>query len=164
MLDTVRSPTGRHDFHIVAIRDIRCGRIWSILSAGVKSASDPAAGYREPVLLRLWSARTVAAAGSRSHRNLLFFDFGFSESPSMAAVGFCLQSRTARVLQIQILVRLSDLARFVWHCTNRLPFEIAAANRYFILRISQHQLAGRPDQGESRPSRPDERFPLYHIL
>jgi hypothetical protein len=32
VLDFVRSPMGRHDFHIVAIRRIRCDRIWGLLS------------------------------------------------------------------------------------------------------------------------------------
>jgi hypothetical protein len=32
VLDSLRSPMGRHDFHIAAIRRIRCDRIWGILS------------------------------------------------------------------------------------------------------------------------------------
>jgi hypothetical protein len=31
VLDSRRSPMGRHDLHIVAIRHIRCDRLWGIL-------------------------------------------------------------------------------------------------------------------------------------
>src|SRR4030081_3699158 len=98
MLDSVRSRKGRHDFHIVAIRDIRCGRFRRVLSPGVQSDSGTVAGNRKFVLLRLWPARTFAAAGSRSFRNLPVFDFGLSESPSMAVDRPCPQCRPARVL------------------------------------------------------------------
>ena len=51
-------------------------------------------------LLRLWPARTFAASGGRSYRNLCVFDFGFVESRSMAADRHRLQSRAVGVLQI----------------------------------------------------------------
>jgi hypothetical protein len=35
VLDSARLSQGRHDFHIVAIRRIRCDRVWGILSPAV---------------------------------------------------------------------------------------------------------------------------------
>src|SRR6266704_5392690 len=98
MLDSVRSRTGRHDFHIVPVRDIRCGCFRSVLSPDSQDVSGPIAGYRKLVLLRLWPARTFAASGGRSYRNLCVFDFGFVESRSMAADRHRLQSRAVGVL------------------------------------------------------------------
>src|SRR6266404_8737481 len=117
---------GRHDFHIVAIRRIRCDCIWGLLSPPVQNASDPVAGYRELVLLRLWPARTSAASGRRGFRNLSAFDPGFAESPNMAADRHCLQCRAVSILQVQIPVRCTDIAQLGWRCANRLPFEITA--------------------------------------
>src|SRR5229473_2436525 len=83
VLDFGRSPMGRHDFHIVAIRRIRCDRIWGLLSPAVQNASDPVAGCRELVLLRLRPAGTSAASGRRGFRNLSAFYFGVAESADM---------------------------------------------------------------------------------
>src|ERR1700722_2390793 len=79
VLNSTRSPQGRHDFHIVAIRRIRCDRIWGILSPAVQGASSPVTGCREPVLLRLWPARTSAAAGCGGPGNLSVSDFSVAE-------------------------------------------------------------------------------------
>src|SRR5438477_9001156 len=94
---------GRHDFHIVAIRRIRCDRIWGLLSPAVQNASDPVAGYRELVLLRVRPARTSAASGRRRFRNLSVLDFGFAQSSDMAADRHCVQRRAAGVLQYKLL-------------------------------------------------------------
>lgn len=110
--------SAKHDFHIVAISNFRCDRFRRVLSARVSSASDPIAGRRELVLLWLWPARTFATTGSRSFRNVSVFDFGPAESCDMAAGRYHLQSRALGVLQIQILVRRSDVSRFGWCCAD----------------------------------------------
>src|SRR5438105_10786435 len=130
---------GRHDFHIVAVRHIRRGRIWGILSSALQNVPAPAACYRKLVLLWLRPARASAPFGYRSLRNVFVFDSGVTQSAAMAANGHCLQSRAVGILQIQIPVRGIWIARLSWRRADRFPFEIAAADRDFVLRIPQHQ-------------------------
>src|SRR5579871_6594528 len=59
-----------HDLYIVAIRCLRRDCVRALLSACAENLSGWAARGREPVLLRLWTARAIALAGCRRARHL----------------------------------------------------------------------------------------------
>src|SRR6202035_3849005 len=93
---------GGHDLHFVAIRHIRRGRIRALLFAGDPATSGSFAGAVEPVLLRLWTARIIADGRGRGPRNVPVFNPGDQGTGDLVAYWHRLQSRSARLLQIQI--------------------------------------------------------------
>src|SRR5437868_6519701 len=109
MLELSQLPLGRHDFHLLAVRRLRRDRICGLLPSGAEGVSGPAAGLRQPVLLRLWPAGTARVAGRRGLRNLPLPDPGIARPAGLASGRHRLQSHTARVLQIQTAVHRSGV-------------------------------------------------------
>src|SRR5215510_483664 len=85
VLDIARTSTGRHDLHIVAFRNLRRAGVRCILLAAAQRVSGTAAGLFQPVLLRLWSTRAVAASCRRSVRHICVSGAGVAQSLGLAA-------------------------------------------------------------------------------
>ena len=111
MLELPQLPLGRHDFHFLAVRRLRRDRICGLLPADAAGLSGPAAGLRQPVLLRVWPAGTAGVAGRRGFRNLPLPGPGTAKPEGLASGRHRLQSRAARVLQIQTAVHRSGVSQ-----------------------------------------------------